>query len=601
MFLRASKRYKDGKEHRYWSIVENRRLQSGSVAQRTVLYLGEINDTQQTAWQKSLEIFDEEAGSWRQVKLFAEDRQAWGNEIDNIGVKLSGMELRRPRHFGDCWVGCKLWQELELDKFWAKKLAGGRETVGWEKVLRLLTVNRLLSPGSEWRLHREWFDHSAMDELLGEDFVVAEKNRLYRCLDRLLSHKQELFSHLQKKWRQMFDARFDLLLYDLTSTYFEGEMACYGKAKHGYSRDGRPDCRQVVIGLVVTSEGLPLAYEIMPGNTSDKTTLKDFLQKIEEQYGKMNRIWMMDRGIPTEEILAEMRSKEPAISYLVGTPRGQLGKLEKKFSGLEWEQVRESVEVKLLAEAGEVYVLAKSRGRQAKEGAMRRRRLKKLWRTLRQIQQNKKIKRDDLLQRLGAAKKEAGRAYGLVEIHLPAEGETVTQETFWFHLRRNRLRAARKREGKYLLRSNLAGENPAVLWQRYMQLTEIEAAFKCLKSELGIRPIFHRLEQRIEAHIMVAFLAYALWITLKQRVVAHAPGLTPRAVLDKISAIQMLDVHLPTTDGRELVMPRYTQPEKDLAMLLAKLKLHLPQQPPPRIYSQKQRTTHRRKNVVETF
>jgi transposase len=600
MFLRALKRYKDGKEHRYWSVVENRRLQGGRVSQRTVLYLGEINDAQQAAWQKSLEVFDEESGRWRQVKLFPEERGAASADMDRIGVRLSAMELRRPRHFGDCWLACKLWEELGLHEFWSEKFAGGREEVAWEKVLELLTVNRLLAPGSEWRLHREWFDQSAMDELLGEDFAVAEKNRLYRCLDRLLAHKQELFSHLQEKWRQMFDARFDLLLYDLTSTYFEGEMADYPKAKHGYSRDGRPDCRQVVIGLVVTTAGFPLAYEIMPGNTSDKTTLREFLKKIEDQYGKMNRVWMMDRGIPTEEILEQMRTAEPTVSYLVGTPRGMLGKLEASFSRLAWERVRESVEVKWLPHSGEVYILAKSRGRQAKEQAMRRRRLKKLWGTLTQMQKNKNLKRDDLLQRLGAAKKEAGRTYGLVEMHLPKEGEGVNGKTFWFRLRRERLQAARRREGRYLLRSNLTGENPAELWQRYMQLTEIEAAFKSLKSELGIRPIFHQRGERIEAHILVAFLAYALWITLKQKVAAHAPGLSPRAVLNKLSTLQMLEVHLPTTDGRKLVMPRYTQPEKDLALLLAKLKLQLPQQPPPRIYAPRQ-LSKLKESVVETF
>jgi transposase len=421
-----------------------------------------------------------------------------------------------------------------------------------------------------------------MDQLLGEDFVLAEKNRLYRCLDRLLPHQTALFSHLQERWRDLFSARFDVLLYDLTSTYFEGEMEQYDQAKHGYRRDGRPDCRQVVIALVVTPDGFPMAYEVMAGNTSDKTTLKGFLEKIETQYGKANRIWMMDRGILKEEILVQMRVSDPPVHYLVGTPRGRLSKLEAAFLELPWEKIRDSVDVKLLSHEGELYVLAKSRGRQAKEQAMRRRRLKKLWKTLQKLKEQAPH-RDELLLRLGAARKEAGRAYALVKIHLPKEGLSETEGAFSFSLNKEKLRQIRRREGRYLLRSNLTEENPAILWERYIQLTEIEAAFKCLKSDLAIRPIYHQLPNRIEAHILVAFLAYGLMVTLKKRLDARAPGLTPRAVLEKLSTIKMIDVHFPTTDGKELIMPRYTQPEKEHYLILEQLGLHLPPQPPPRI------------------
>ncbi len=290
MFLRSKTRVKDGKDHRYFSVVENRRLNSGKVAQRTVLYLGEINDRQETAWRKSLEVFDESAMRFARMSLFPGDREIPSDALDSVQVKLSGMELRHPRAFGNCWLGCELWRQLRLDRFWEEKLPAGREAVPWGKVLELLVVNRLIDPGSEFRLHRQWFDLSAMGELLGLDFAVAEKDRLYRCLDRLLEHKQELFVHLRQRWQDLFDARFDILLYDLTSTYLEGEGEENPKAKRGYSRDGRPDCLQVVMALVITPDGFPLAYEVMDGNTSDKTTLRGFLDKIEGLYGKAERV-----------------------------------------------------------------------------------------------------------------------------------------------------------------------------------------------------------------------------------------------------------------------------------------------------------------------
>jgi transposase len=582
MFLRCHKRKKDGKEHRYYSVEESRRLQSGKVVQRRVLYLGEINDSQQASWRKTLEVFDEQQQRSTTLSLYPDSRPAPADVIDTVQVKLSEMQLRRPRPYGNCWLGCELWRQLELDRFWEQKLPRGRESVGWAQVLELLAVNRLIDPGSEFRLHRQWFDQSAMDVLLGVDFAVAEKDRLYRCLDRILEHKQELFQHLQQRWKDLFDAQFDVLLYDLTSTYVEGEAELNPKAKRGYSRDGRPDCKQVIVALVITPEGFPLAYEVMDGNTSDKTTLRGFLKKIEGLYGQARRVWLMDRGIPTEAVLAEMRDPEREMFYLVGTPRARVAKYEKQWLDLPWRKVRDSVEVKLFSQDGELYVLAKSEGRQAKEIAIRRKKLARLLRKLRAMRRSCP-KRDQLLMRVGAAKTEAGRAFGFVKIHLPKAGQAVTRETFTFQIDKAKLKETQLRDGHYLLRTNLVAEDPAVLWDRYMQLVQIEAAFKCLKSELGIRPIYHQLEHRVEAHIMVAFLAYCLTVTLKHRLRAHAPGLTPRAVLEKLSAIQMLDVWLPTTDGRYLVMPRYTEPEADLGVLLYQLRITLPKQPLPRL------------------
>ena len=582
MFLRSTNRRKDGKDHRYFSIVENRRLPGGKTVQRTVLYLGEINDQQQAAWRRTLNVFIEDEERYATMSLFPDDRELPADELDSVQVKLSGLELRRPRVFGNCWLACELWQQLGLDEFWQQRLPEAREGVSWEKVLRLLVTNRLLDPGSEFHVHQQWFVDSAMDELLETDFAVAEKDRLYRCLDRVLEHKQELFVWLKQKWADLFHADFEVLLYDLTSTYFEGEMEQNPKAKRGYSRDQRPDCLQLVIALVVTPDGFPLAYEVMNGNTSDRTTLRDFWKKIEETYGQAQRVWVMDRGIPSEAILKEMREPERQTFYLVGTPKGRINQHEKKWLELPWQKVRDSVEVKLYQHEGELYVLAKSEGRQAKEIAMRRKRLVRLLRKLRAMRKSLP-KRDQLLLRLGAAKKEAGRAFGFVKIQIPKAGQAVTRETFSFEVDKAKLKAAQQRDGHYLLRSNLTGEDPAVLWTRYVQLTQIESVFRSLKSELGIRPIYHQLEHRADAHVLIAFLAYCLQVTLKNRLMIYAPGLTPAAVLEKLATIQMVEVWIPMVDGRWLVLPRHTQPDKDVQAVLDHLRLALPSQPPPRV------------------
>jgi len=585
MFLRFNTRKKDGKEHRYWSVVENRRLRAGATTQRTVLYLGEMNDTQQAAWRKSLEVINETNQRTEQICLFPEDREIPPDVLNGLQVKLSELTLQRPRVFGDCWLGCRLWDELQLGAFWRERLPEGKARVPWFKVLELLSVRQLVAPGSKWHLHRRWFLASAMDQLLGEDFAVAAKNRLYECLDRIERYRADLFTHLQGRWKDLFGATYDLLLYDLTSTYFEGQMEQAPKAKHGYSRDRRSDCRQVVIALVLSAEGFPLAYEVMPGNTSDRTTLKAFLQKIQTQYGQARRIWIMDRGIPTEETLAEMRQSDPPVGYLVGTPRARWDQFREPLEKVPWQKLRDQVEVKLLAQGPEVYVLAKSQGRREKEIAIRRRKLARLLRTLRQLRRTRQRpwKRDTLLHKLGAAHKEAGKAWGFVTIVVPAARQPVNRDTFKFQLLKDKLQAAEQRDGHYLLRGFSAGEQAAPLWERYMQLTEIEAAFKTLKSDLHLRPIRHHVEARIEAHILVCFLAYCLSITLRKRLQAHAPGLTPRAVLETLSGILMLDVHVPLADGRELVMPRYTQPEPDQQLVLEKLGWPLPPQPPPRI------------------
>ena len=583
MFLRCKKRFKDGKEHRYWSVVESRRNAVGQVSQRQVLYLGEINDSQKTAWCRAVEVFDDHRAAYRPMALFASDRPVPPLDCAVVQVRLAELTLHHPRQWGACWLALSLWSQLRLDEFWSPRLPPSRKGVCWLNVLKTLVCYRLIDPGSEWRLHRQWFQRSAMADLLEEDERIAQSDTLYRGLDRLLPHKDALFQFLKQRWQDLFGARYEVLLYDLTSTYFESNPTGTGKRQYGYSRDKRHDCTQVVIALIVTPEGLPLTYEVLAGNTADSTTLSDFLARIERLYGRSERVWVMDRGIPTEAALSAMRQSTTPIRYLVGTPKGRLTQLEQGFLGQSWTAVRESVAVKLLQQPEELYVLARSQPRMLKERRMRQRRLKKLWQRLQQLQQPARLTRDQLMLKLGATKKDAGRAWSLVKITVPPADQTRSAQTFCFALRRDKLRQVRRREGRYLLRTNLTEEDPAKLWQYYIQLTEVEQAFKELKSDLAIRPIYHQTDARIEAHIFVAFVAYCLQVTLKQRLRALAPGLTPRAVIEELSGIQMVDVHLPTTDGRQLVLSRYTQPETEQTLLLQQLQLKLPAQLPPRI------------------
>src|SRR5437764_665042 len=455
MFLRYKVRRKDGKEHRYWSIVENRRVSGGRTVQRQVLYLGEINDGQKAAWCRTIEAFDEAGQDPRQIALFPEDRPAPVLDCDVVHVRLSGLRLHRPRQWGACWLACHLWDQLRLDDFWSPRLPASRQGTRWLNVLKTLVTYRL----------------------------------------------------------------------------------------------------------------------------------GGFLRRMEVLDGKAGRTWVMDRGIPTEAVLTEMRAAKTPTHYLVGTPRARLSQLEEEFLARPWAQVRDSVQVKLIEQDGELYILARSGGRRDKEQAMRRRRLKKLVKRLHELRQQK-LTRDQLLIKLGAAPTEAAPVrYPALDIQLPGKDQPVTAETFCFKLNWQKLREARRREGSYLLRSNLTGDDPAKLWAFYLQLVEIEQAFKELKGDLAIRPIYHQTDARIEAHIFVAFLAYCLQVTLKQRLRALAPGLTPRSVLEKMAAIQMVDMHLPTTDGRTVLLSRYTEPELDQLILLRQLKIDLPAQPSPRIAS----------------
>ena len=543
--------------------------------------------------------------------------------MDVLRLRVSALRLERPRQWGACWLADMLWQRLHLDSFFAERLGCSREGTDWATILRILTIYRLLAPGSEWRLHREWFERTALADLLDVDIRAVQDDTLYRAHDRVLEHREALFAHLRQRWADLFDVRYEVLLYDLTSTYFECDAPDdeNDPRRFGHSRDKRSDCVQVVVALVVTPEGLPLAYEMLPGNTSDKTTLRDMLGKVRTRYGAAERIWLMDRGIPTEEVLAEMRASTPPVHYLVGTPKGRLTRMESALAQKPWLSAREKVRVKLHADEGELYVLAESVPRKDKERAMRQRKLKRYWTRLGELKAqltDRPMSRDELLEKIGAAKDRAGRqAAALVRVEVAAakpravktsdsaasgnqtgqgrkkkpapkqNPDEVGAEALNYPLDKTQLRRVRLREGCYLLRTNMTGRDPDELWRYYMQLVAVEEAFRTLKGDLGLRPIFHQKPDRIEAHLFIAFLSYCLSITLRQQLRGLAGGLMPRTVFEKLATVQMLDVRIPTTDGRELLLTRHTEPSRDVNLLLNALKLELPSQPPPRI-SQKQ-------------
>jgi hypothetical protein len=488
MYLKCHSRLKDGKEHHYYSIAEKVACAGGRRVERHVFYLGEVNDSQRERWLKLIEAFDVEAQQQTKLALFASDHPIPTHATDlAVQVRLAEFSIQRPRQWGACWIFLRIWEQLKLEAFWRERLPASREHTSWHQILLVLCAYRWIDPGSEWRLHREWYAGSAMGDLLNADFALAAKDNLYRCLDKLVAHKAALFSFLQERWKDLFGIRYEVLLYDLTSTYFESNppFAEGDKRQFGYSRDKRSDCVQVVIALVVTPEGFPMAYEVLSGNTSDKTTLKDFLERIQKQYGKARRVWVMDRGIPTDEVLEEMRQQtDPPLQYVVGTPKGRLGKLEAQLVKLSWQQARPSVQVKLLSQEEELFVLVQSQARVSKERAMRRRKLKQLWTRLKALREQRPSY-ETLLMKLGAAKAEAGRVWSLVEVALPEapRSKKARQQRvsgFEFGLQKKKLREVFKREGRYLLRTNLKETDPAKVWEFYLQLVEVEEAFKNL-------------------------------------------------------------------------------------------------------------------------
>jgi transposase len=551
------------------------------VLQRRVLHLGELNTTQLERWQRTIEVVEED-GRRHQMRLFTDrhrECKAAAAPEDVAEVVLSSLVVRRPRQFGACWIGCKLWEELDLGEFWGRALGEQVGAVAWQKVVELLVVNRLIAPRSELSIHEKWFPQTAMSALLDTDERVAEKDRLYRALDRMVEHKEALEEHLSQRWKDLFGATFDVLLYDLTSTYFEGEAEEVDKAQRGYSRDHRPECKQIIIALVVTPEGFPLSYEVFAGNRADVTTLEEMLEAVERKHGRARRVWVFDRGIVSEENLQSLRRR--GASYLVGTPRAQLKAHGRRLLEGDWQKVSGEVEVQLIAEDSETYVLARSRARAQKESAMRLRVLRGLMRDLirlRRLLRHGRLKDPGkVLLQVGRLKERYQQAWRYLKISV----EDLRLSWRWD---REALRLAASRDGAYLLRTNLEDSDLVKLWSQYIQLTEVEAVFRALKSDLAIRPIWHFTPKRVEAHVMVAFLGYCLWVCLKHKLKASAPSLTPWQLLDQFARIQMVEVWFKLRAGGCICLERITQPEATQAALIHQLDWPLPQQPPPKIY-----------------
>lgn len=578
MFLKTHRVRKDGKEHIYYSLCESLRVSRARVTQRTVLHLGELNTTQVDRWQRVIETVHED-GQRQQLRLFTDSEGRAPAAEDVVEVMLSSLVVRRPRRFGECWMGCKLWEELGLRAFWDRALGEQRGQVPWAKVVELLVVNRLCAPRSELSVHEKWFPQTAMDLLLDTDGSVAEKDRLYRCLDRMIHHKESLEKHLADKWRDLFGATFEVLLYDLTSTYFEGEAIEVDKARRGYSRDHRPDCLQILLAVVVTPEGFPLSYEVLPGNMRDEGTLAAALETIERKHGRARRIWVFDRGVVSEANLQTLR--ERGAHYVVGTPRSQLVACEQKLLNGDWQEISKAVQVQLLPAGEETFVLARSEDRARKEEAMRWRQVRGLMRDLvclrRGIRRGTIKDEAKILMRVGRLAERWPRGWAYVEVNW--EAGRLSWE--WD---REALRLAGLRDGAYLLRTNLKERSPEALWKMYVQLTEVEAVFRAMKSELAIRPIWHWVGPRVEAHVMVAFLGYCLWVCLKQKLKAVAPSLTPWQLLDQFGRIVQVEVWFKLRAGGAICLPRITQPEAAQAILLHQLGWSLPEQPPPKIY-----------------
>ena len=625
MFLRATKRFKDGKAHCYWSLVESVRV-GRRVFQRQALYLGELNDSQRAEWQRTVEAFDEN-GKPQQMKLFPENRAPGTDDDSVVRIRTDRLVVKNLRNWGEVWLGTVLWDKLGLDDFWKARLSSSRKGTDWLSIMKAIVLYRFTDPGSELRMHSNWMANTAIEELIGPGALTG-RSTLYSCLDRVIwpsdewrkpraerrnSFKDELFHYLRDRWAGLFGSTCDVVLFDLTSTYFEvdGTKALESELqRYGYSRDKRGDCLQVVVALVLTPDGFPLAYEVMPGNTNDRETQMPFIKRLEAKYGRIGSLWLMDRGVPTEKTLKAMR--EGGYKYLVGAPRGHLKVLGDRLAKAEWQNVQDGISVKVARldseagtsasgtvgeSSGDTFVLTRSTARSLKETSMRVKKLRGAMKTLFAVDGRigrvrwrkagpvkRELSRDELLKRLAVAEAKAGRAWKMISITLPKEGQKVTPETFHWHLDWDRIDEARANdEGTYLLRTNLPECDPKTLWKRYMIQGEIEYAFRELKNDLGLRPVYHQLDDRIEAHVFTAFMALCLFQTLRAIARERAPGLTPRQIVEKFRTVKMVDVVMPTTDHRIVTLPRYIEPKKDVAILLDRLGLTLPEQPPPKV------------------
>ena len=574
MYLRHTTVRKGGKTHTYWRLV--RSVRNGKkIRQEIVAYLGEL-DAQGRA--KASALAKHFLGNRRdQLDLF-EDRSS----LDSVPVNVNGVHVERSKVFGDVWLGWLLWKSLELDKLCDQIFASGQEKVSWGEIVLILVLARLCEPSSELHIAEDWYRRTALEDLLGIKPELVNETRLYRALDRLLPHKRELEIHLKKRLGELFALDYDLLLYDVTSTYFEGEAKLNRLAERGYSRDRRPDCKQVCIGLVVTREGFPVGYEVFAGNTTDVTTVEDIVEEMENRFGKANRVWVMDRGMVSESNLEFLR--EEGREYIVGTPRSEMKKWESELVDRGgWEEVRNGLEVKFCKGPDELetFILCRSVDRQEKEKAMHERFSKRIVDALERLE-----------RRLARGKKAADHAQVERQIGRILERNSRAGKKFQVTVKKDASRSsglrvevkersewsewARLSEGTYILRSNVKDWSPSELWRTYMQLVEAEAAFRIQKSDLKIRPVWHQKTERVEAHILVCFLAYVLWKSLTGWQKKAGLGSSPRTILEELRRIHSVDVILPVTGGPELRLRCVVRPDKAQEALLSRLGLQLP-------------------------
>ena len=593
MFLRRCERRKNGKQHTYWALVESYRTAKGS-RQRVVAYLGELKPSEQDGWAKLGSHLDGNQPARRpQLSLFDPPREAKtssGGVSDDepVQVRLRGVRLERLRDFGDVWLAWGLWRMLELDELLEREIEAGREEISWGTMAAILTIARFCEPASELHIEEKWYRRTALEELLGVAPEKVHTDRLYEALDRLLPHKETIEKHLRRRFGELFELKCDLLLYDVTSTYFEGEAAANPLAQRGYSRDSRGDRPQVCIGLVVTEEGFPLGYEVFAGNTHDSTTVKTIIEALEKKYGSLNRVWVMDRGMVSEENLKFLR--ERGGQYIVGTPKQMLRQFEQHLTEKDWTQAQEGVEVKLVPapDGAETFILARSADRRKKELAMHEKFTARVEAGLKKLQAAAETGRlKDVAaagERLGRLRERNWRASHAFEVTIQKLAEPRGKQQLEITWRRNAKFGdwSQLADGCYLLRSNLTGVDAATLWRRYIQLTEAEWAFRITKDELAIRPIWHQKEDRVKAHILVCFLAYALWKTLAGWMQGAGLGKAPRTLLYELSQIKSGDIVLPTEtrDGRQktIRLRHVTEPDAAQSVLLHRLGLTLPRQ-----------------------
>jgi len=575
MFLRPHHRDKDGKRHTYWSLVETVRTPDGP-RQRTLCHLGELNDSAQARWLKTIEVFNE-AGERHQLKLFPAEVAPPPDDTEVAQVLVQRVRLERTRQLGPALPGLALWRQLRLDEFFEARIDEAPAEVPWSRVAAILAINRLCAPGSELAIEERWYPTTALDDLLHIPEGAINDSRLYRTLDHVLPHKTALERHLTMRYGELFAAEFDVLLYDLTSSYVEGAAPKNPMMCRGYSRDHRPDCLQVILAVIVNVDGFPLSYETFEGNRADVTTLETIMRMVERKYGQARRVWVFDRGIVSDANLAAIRRR--GGQYLVGTRRSALRHVERALLEGAWTQVRDEVEAQLVPIPGgtETYVLCRSTARREKELAIRRRFSTRLEDRLRGLENRvargrlkDRAKIERVLGRLQAA------YAGVADLYEMAVREEDGHLRLHWRLIEDRRAWRDAREGAYLLRTNLVGHTVDELWTKYIQLTEAEAAFRALKSELAIRPLFHQLERRVKAHILVAFLGYALWVTLKHLLHHRGTDLTPAQALAQLATLQSADIVLPTTDGREIRLRRVAKPTSEQQRLLNQLEITIP-------------------------